>query len=78
MSQGKSWGSCRYQPQGAEWGPGSGTQNVSDASGHLLSVTQIHKSFFSQHEGQHFRKRENQEFVIKLDDIMLLPNRSLL
>lgn len=68
VNQGKSWGSWGYQLQGAGWGPGSGTQNVSDASGHLLSVTQTHKSFFRQHEVQHFWKwikKKNSEHKVR-------------
>lgn len=47
VSQGWSLGGCRYQPQGAGWGPGSGTQNESDASDHLSSVGQRESSFRS-------------------------------
>lgn len=47
VSQGWSLGGCRHQPQGAGWGPGSGTQNESDASGHLSSVGQRASSFKS-------------------------------
>lgn len=44
-SQGWSPGGCRYQPRGAGWGPGSGTQNESDASAHLSSVVQRENVF---------------------------------
>lgn len=50
VSQEKYWGGCRCRPQGAGWGPGSGTQNGSGASGHLLSETQIKDIFNPKHE----------------------------
>lgn len=46
VSQGWSLGGCRYQPWGEEWGPGSGTQNESDASAHLSSVAQTENIFW--------------------------------
>lgn len=65
MSQGWSLGGCRYQPQGAGWGPGSGTQNESDASAHLSSADQRENVFLAiilKLEAQNDRRNQGNEY----------------
>lgn len=56
-----SLGGCRYQPQGAGWGQGSGTQNESGASGHLSSVDQRASSFRSEYLNYKYKMTEGTE-----------------
>lgn len=81
VSQERCRGGWRRQPQGAGWDPGSGTQNGSGASDHLLPGTQMHMTLFSpQHEQdkQDNKSESEDRRQLKGKSHHVLPSRSLL